>query len=375
MKNVFFSIIGFALLFVTAALMASNPDAVGFLAIAPLINLTGVQELFRPDRVAQVILTTENYGTPILDRFYPEARRQAWPSVLVPRSKITNITRSVPVVRRGAPGISIGHASGSFEYIEPVPIKTFDAIGSVEFNNAQLAGLQSLQSWADERIVRHLQTHRLTTEGLAAQSLSGTVTWPIVDATGSIIDTYTIDFGNPETYTVQADWSSSSTTLGQIYEDLVAMRTQLRRKGYTGNMVDVGVKVFGYILDRVTAVTNDTRIPGRLNEDGSIQVGEFRITRLDAEYYHPGGVGGSPSAGYTKAIGDDDLVMWDSNAPWTLLRVRLDNFKMGEDPGPLGIITELTKDGGAIEMFAESKPLPIPVVESTLQTDVTDDGS
>src|SRR5690606_31371678 len=131
--------------------------------------------------------------------------------------------------------------------------------------NAQLAGLQSLQSWADERIVRHLQTHRLTTEGLAAQSLSGTVTWPIVDATGSIIDTYTIDFGNPETYTVQADWSSSSTTLGQIYEDLVAMRTQLRRKGYTGNMVDVGVKVFGYILDRVTAVTNDTRIPGRLN--------------------------------------------------------------------------------------------------------------
>ena len=45
--------------------------------VFPGINLTGVQELFRPQRIAQVINATEAYGTPVMDLFYPESRRQA----------------------------------------------------------------------------------------------------------------------------------------------------------------------------------------------------------------------------------------------------------------------------------------------------------
>ena len=75
--------------------------------------------------------------------------------------------------------------------------------------------------------------------------------------------------------------------------------------------------------------------------------------------------------GYVEAIGSDEVLMYDQAAPWTLLRVKLDNFKLPAEPGPLGLITALSKDGKTIELFAESKPFPIPVPESTIRTDAT----
>ena len=357
-----------------SALMAAAGvplHSAGALAILPGISLVGVQDLFRPERVAQVILGTENYGTPVLDRFYPEGRRQAWDQVLVPRSKITSITRAVPIVLRGAPGVSIGGESGSFEFIEPQPIKTYDAISAAEYNNAALAGMESLQQWADGRTARHLTAHRFTTEALAAQSLSGQITFPIAASTGQIVDTYTISFGTPGTFQVSADWTNGTTTLAQIYGDLKAMRQQARRQGYNLSRVLVGVNVFAALLDKLVVAVNETRFQGRLQDDGGIRLGEFVLEQFDAEYYHPGGIGGTPAPGYVKVIGDDEVFMYDPNAPFTLLRVRLDNFKMPANPAPLGVIAEIAKDGSVMELFVESKPFPIPVPEATLITDVT----
>lgn len=338
----------------------------------PQVNLTGVNELFRPDRVAQVIVNTEAYGTPVLDRFYPEARRRAHNSVLVPLSMITKITRAVPVVLRGAQGIPINVASGSYNYIEPQPIKTRDSIRGDEVNNAMLAGMQTAQEWANGRIEDHLQSHRLTTEALAAQSLTGTITFPVADAQGAVMDTYTVAFGSNNSYTVSANWTASATKISTIYKDLKKMKQQLQRKGYNGTRVLCGESVMVALIDKVQNIPNDTRTQARFLEDGSIRIGEFVLIPFDAEYYHPGGPGGtSPAPGYTKVIGDNEIMMYDPNAPFSLLRVKLDNLKLPPNPAPLGVITELTKDGSALEMFVESKPFPIPVPAATTRTDVT----
>lgn len=351
-------------------MVEAAPGAV--LAILPAINLTGVAELFRPDRIAQVINATEAYGTPVMDRFYPENRRQYWGDVLVPRNKITDIVRAVPVVLRAAPGISLGGGSGTFEYLVPQPIKTRDAITAAEYNNAALAGMESLQQWANSRTARHLQTHRLTTEALAAQSLTGTITFPIANEAGVVVDTYTVGYGTNGTYTVTVDFTASATKISDIHKNLVAMRRQLTRAGYGASLqVLVGENIYAALLDKVIAVSNDTRIPARLQEDGGIRIGQFVLYPFDAEYYHPGGLGGSPAAGYTKVIGNDELMMYDAGAPWTFLRVKLDNFKLPADPAPLGVIPSVSEDGSSLSLYAESKPFPIPVPEAVIRTDAT----
>ena len=319
-----------------------------------------------------MINTTERYGTPVMDLFYPESRRQAWPMVLVPRQKITSITRAVPIVLRGAPGITLSHASGTFEYIEPHPVSTYDAVSAAEFNNAALAGAMAVQSWADERTRQHLQAHRLTTEALAAQSLTGTITYPIADQTGRVVDTYTVQFGTPGTFTVTKDWTDAGTTIQDIYKDLTAMRLQLERAGWNGTAVLCGVNIMAALLDKIEAIPNDQRTLARQQDDGAVRIAEFTLKSFTGQYYHPGGVGGTnPAPGYVEVIGVDEILMYAPPAPWTFLRVKLDNFRLPENPGPLGVITAVSKDGKTIEVFAESKPFPIPVPESTIRTDAT----
>ena len=338
----------------------------------PSIQLTGVQELFRPEHIAQVITVTDSYGTPVMDRFYPESRRQAWPMVLVPRSKITRITRAIPLVLRGAPGIAVTRESGSFEYIEPQPVSTFDAVTAAEFNNAALIGMPALETWARDRTVDMLQTHRFTTEALAAQSLSGTITYPVADMSGNIVEFYTVTFGAPGTFSVTSDWTAGGTTLRQIYEDLVEMRLQLERKGWNGTEVLVGSNIMAAILDKLEAIPNDQRTNARQEPSGSIRMGEFLLTRFTGQYYHSGGPGGAgPAPGYVDAVGADEVLMYDPSAPWTFLRVKNDNFHLPEDPGPLGVIASITEDGKAINLYGESKPFPIPVPEAMIRTDAT----
>lgn len=342
--------------------------------VFPGINLTGVSELFRPRRIAHRILTTEAYGTPVRDRFYPAARRMAWDATLVPREKVTDITRSVPMVMRGAPGISIRHESSTFEYFEPQPIKTYDAVTAAEYNNAALVSMRAMEQWSDMRIDKHIGSHRQTIEALCAMSLTGTVTYPIADQTGNIIDNYVVVYGTPGSYTVLVDWTDSGTTIGGIYKDLINMKLQLQRAGYNPRDVLVGLNISTAVHDKIEALPNDNRSGARKNDDGTFKVGEFNVVPFTEQYYHPGGPGGSPSAGYTASLGADEVLMYDAMAPWSLLRCKLDNFKMagtGSTEVGLGAVVELSKDGGAIELFFESKPFPIPVPESTIRTDAT----
>ena len=200
--------------------------------VLPAINLGDVQHLFRPERVAQVIVSTESYGTPVLDRFYPEARRSRWDSVLVPVHEIQRITRAVPLVRRGSPGVGVAGDAEKIQWIEPQPIKTFDGFTAAEYNNARLISSDSAQQLANRKTQRHVEIHRNTTEALAAQSLSGTVSFPIAGDTGQVIDMMDVVFGTVPGYVVMKDWTDPTTTLADVHADLREMKREMSRRGF-----------------------------------------------------------------------------------------------------------------------------------------------
>lgn len=338
--------------------------------MTPRLNARLAASLFQPDLVAQTILDTESYGTPVMDLFFPEARRRTWDrGPYVPIDEIENITRAVPLVYRGAPGLSIKPQKRDVQIIEPQPTKTYDTLDAAEFQNWQFWGRASQEQWQQEKVQRHLSTHRNSAESLCAQALSGTISYPIADQTGNVIDDYTVAFGNVQSYTVQNDWTAGATTIAQIHRDLVGMSLVLQRAGYNGDRVIVGANIFDAILGKVETMSNDQRIPARLQDDGAIRIGRFSLMPFDYKYYHPGNAAGTITAGYKDVIGGDTVMMWDSNAPWTFLRLLVDNFK--SQALPLAVIAEVAQDGSAIDVYAESKCLPIPPRLAILQTDAT----
>ena len=65
------------------------------------------------------------------------------------------------------------------------------------------------QQVANEKIARMLDATRKTADGMAAQSITGTISWPLYSDAGGIIDTVDIVFGSVRTEPkVSADWTN-----------------------------------------------------------------------------------------------------------------------------------------------------------------------
>lgn len=342
----------------------------------PRINITEVRQLWSPQRVAQVITNRESYGTPVTDTYYPEARRQAWDDVTVPLSLITERTRAVPLVLRGAPGVTVPGDSGSISLIQPQPIKTVDGFTAADYNNRRLYGRATVEQFADRLTVRHTDIHRKTREALAAQSLTGRIDFPISGANGQVVDVFSLSFGAVHAWAPSVNWTAAGTTIGQIHRDLSDLRTERTRRGYRTDRIKIGRALFAALLDKVGAYANDGRVPARIAEDGSIQIGGFRLTEMAEQYDHPGLAdfgqpGGAVPAGFKDVIGENELIADDTAAGWTMLSVRLDNFKMAPNPGPLGTVVEMSPDGGQLDLYFESKPFPIPPAPAISRGDAT----
>jgi len=329
-------------------------------------NITEVQSLFRPERIAQVIENRESYGTPVTDTFYPERTRDYWDDVTVPVEEITRVTRAVPLVLRGAPGISVPGDGSGISLIRPQPIKTVDGMGAAEYNNRRLlpGGRQSVQNYADRISGRHVDIHRKTREALGAQSLTGRIDYPIADKAGTVVDVFSVKYGDVHAWTPSADWTLDATDISVVHLDLSNLKTARARRGYATTDIYVGRVVFAALIKKVNAISNDTRVPARVREDGGIQIGSFVLMEMAAQYDHPGLAdfgqpGGAVAAGFKDVIGDTELLAVDSGAPWRLLSVRLDQFG-DQATSALSVIAAYADDMSQIDLFIESKPFFIP---------------
>lgn len=341
-------------------------------------NITQARELYRPARVAQRIVNRESYGTPVTDRFYPERTRDNWPDVMVPVEEITQNTLPVPLVLRGAPGLSVAGDSGQISAIFPQPFKTVDGISATAWRNRQLlAGREGLQADADRLMDRHIDIHRKSRESLAAQSLRGRVDYPIAGATGQIVDVFSVKYGDVHVWQPSVDWMAEATTPGVIRKDLSNLRTERARRGYATTGIDIGRDLFASIYDKLSALGNDSRVQANVDEPGTIVLGGFRLMEMAEQVYHPGIAdfgqpGGAVAAGYKDVLGPTELMATDENAPWRLLNVALDNFLLPDNPAPVGFILDMARDGSQIDVFAESKPFFVPPAPAISIGDATD---
>ncbi len=315
-----------------------------------------LKNLFSLAAVAVAIRQLPDLKTPIMDTFYPEETRTKHSFATIGIDEITELVKAVPVVRRGSSSVGIGGAIGSIKFIEPQPIIVNDFVDAKTLNDIKTLNADGQQTYVNSRVEFMRKTIRATSEALCAQSLSGTISFPMKTENG--MDTYTIEFGTVPTYTISAKWDLGTTTLQMIIDDLSAMSEAIEQDGFgSNNEFYAGKKVFAAVSAKISSLPNDQRLDAKVL-GATITLGGFTIYRFVATYYDP------KTKARVKAIADTSIQAKSKDTAFSFKYLAIDDVDAGLQPEPLFVKTIKSDDPSGYKVLGHSKPLPIPVVKA-----------
>lgn len=320
-----------------------------------------LRTLFTYNAVVQTLQSLPPLLTPALDIYYPESRRGTHPLPTIGMDEVTDITKTMPVVRRGAPSTPITGSSEQISYIEPQPIRPSIGVSGNELNNLKVLlalkgqqGANSIETWRAAQIERLRRAVRATTEALSVQSLSGSISYPM-RIEGGAYTTYTVTFGTILSETISTKWDNQAKTLDGVLGDLIALATKVKSKGYgTQIRYEAGVTAYLALAKMVIALQNDNRITASVGE-ASLNIAGFVVNLNNGSYMNP------QTGASVDNLGAKKIRAIDLAAPFTLKYCALDDIESGLVALPFFPKAVLLQDPSQWKLIGESKPLPIPV--------------
>ncbi len=325
--------------------------------------------LFSTAAVAQSFERLPQLPSVVMDMVYPQARRAQHPFALIAKSELVKIAGAVPVVRRGTPAVNIAAGSMDIDFIEPQPIEVKDFISAKELND--LAVLLStdnkpaIQAFIDGKIDNFRRAVMLTTEALAAQSITGQIAYPMQTEGGH--DTYSLDYGATLSFAPAKLWDAADCTIGQILADLIAMTQALALAGY-GAKIEwlLGTKAFLNLANKVLALPGDSKVKAEVTEEG-IQIAGFFLKLSRGIYKDPVNL-----ATVNQAVAPHKLVAIAQDAPHSFRYCAIDDIEAGLQALPFFVTKpEITRDPSGLKLVAKSKPIHMPVVKGLCWAEVT----
>ena len=308
-----------------------------------------------PQVVAEELKKLPDLKTDVMDNVYSTRKLHPFPQIGI--SEISDTIDTVPVVRRGADGVPLDQGDGkTITYLEPHPIRIEDTIGAKEANDIKGLGSDWRQFLAS-KLDRLRRKVRATTEALCAQSLTGKIQHPMLIENGQST-TYEVDFGETLTYTAPTLWTDAGATVAKVVDDLIQITELFQENGYGGSLrFWAGRTAFNALAGLVMNAKAEKKI--QLEYRGNvINIAGFEIELFSKSYKHP--LTGSS----VKIVPDNKIFVWDTSAPFTLYYLAVDHFQAGLQATPLFVHTYQKERGDAYVIFAESKPLPCPVVRA-----------
>ncbi|WP_456436958.1 major capsid protein [Desulfurobacterium sp.] len=308
--------------------------------------------LQNPKIVAEVIKTLPPIQTKVLDDVYTRKVNHPFPQIGI--KEVQDVAGSVPVVRRGAPGVPVSGGDASISYIEPQPIKVTDSVTAVDANNLKSMGSQGYRAFMAQKLDILRRKIKATTEALAAQSLTGKISYPIRLENGKS-DTYEVDFGSPFSYPIATTWDAAD--LKTVFSQCVEIEAILQEEGIAQSVTFwAGKSAFMELVGKVQNLTTNA-VPKPEVKGNKINLWGYEIEMVNQKYRLPDGT-------LKPVVPDNQIVAFDKNAGFTLFYLAIDNFKAGLQAVPMFISSYQTQDGSSFVIQAESKPLPVPIVKA-----------
>lgn len=315
--------------------------------------ITALRRYFTPAEVGRILKTLPPRATPIMDLVYPEKRRKQKAGAYLPLSEIKDLTGAVPVVRKGSRSYSVDGTENTATLIEPEAFNPSTFIKASELNSAISLGLESgLEQFVADRIETLRNACRSGTEILAAQSLSGKISYPMASESG-VYKNYEVDFGTVEALAA-VDFTGKG--YGDIRSYLEEQYVEQQNSGFAGDIrFLVAPDVYAVILN---IVTNLKTFPGQFTNEGLTLDGKYKLMPMGVTYKKPG------SAVASAVIPAKTIQTIDLAADHTLFYCAIDDLDAGLVPMPFFAKTKIEDDPSGIKVIGNSKPLPAPVLSA-----------
>ena len=275
-------------------------------------------------------------------------------SPVYPFSEIKEVTGNVPLVIRGGEPVNVASGETSYHYIEVQPIDIIETLNPVDLLNMKAIGDVAVEKIVREKINKFRKIILATIEALAAQSLSGKISYQIKKQEG--LDDYIVNFGKVENLSL----SKLPETLADVYNLFVEMEGKLQEKGY-GEKVKIyaGRKAYARLLEIAASYQGKTISVEQ--KDGGLYIGNYFVKPLLSSYRDKNG-------NLKRAIQDNYIKMIDTAAPFRLRYLAIDDLRA--DLRALPIFIAQKDSGKTIELEAQSKPLTIPVPDAIIDAKV-----
>lgn len=326
-----------------------------------------LRKYFTPAAVAKTLQGLPPISTPVMDLVYPESARVNHPLPVIGADEISKVVKNAPVVKRGTRAVPVGGASEAITYIEPQPVEVSSFVDGVALNNLKMllatGNEQSIQVYVNNKIDYLRQTCRKTAEAIAAQSLTGTISYPMKTEAG--FDTYTVAFGSTLEFVPAKLWSANDATIEEILMDLIKIGKLIKEQGFgTKIRYLAGSTAYIKLAAKVIALADSGTVSAKVT-DQAIQIAGFTIELFNGTYVDPsdGSVEDVVPATKICAVAVD--------APFTFYYCALDDIDAGLLPMPFYASPEKKKNPSGIEVVGKSKPLPVPVTKAICWATVT----
>ncbi len=324
--------------------------------------IVNLRTFFTPQAIAQRLQALPPIKSPTMDLIYPG--RSQHPLAVLGVDEISEVALTVPVVRRGSPSTPVVTDAREISYIEPLPLRPSTTLTAVDLNNFKLLDNSGRDVWVSAKmdILRRI-VHR-STEALCAQSLTGTITYP-VKLQGGGYDSYQVVFGTPQSYVPATAWDNAQAKITDIFKTFTEMQVLLQEAGYGGQVeIWAGKTAFYGLMALAEKVTSTARIRVEISAEG-VFVGNY-LVKLRAETYK------NPETGlFVQIVPDDKIVMVAQDANHRLFYCAVDDLDANLVPMPFFVKPIEQKDPSGIKLVAESKPLPVPVPKAICWAQVT----
>lgn len=293
--------------------------------------------------------------TPVMDTIYTARRNHPLP--VVATSEIQQAVQNVAVVKRGGNPTPIYDGGKSITYIEPQPLKPSEVLNGVDINNLKMLQPDSVEQYVNNKIDRIRRSVRMSSEAIAAQSLSGTISYPM-DMGGGAYGLYEVDFGDTLTYTLSPSklWDASDINIKTVLQHLTEMSEKVKSESQYGSTIVfwAGKKAFYALSQLVMAISNDSRGVATVSAT-TINFFGFIIELQTGSY-----VSDIAAGTKTKIVADNKIVAIATDAPFELIYAAVDDIEAGLIGTPLALKQFVDGRSSSIEIIGESKPLPVP---------------
>ena len=322
-----------------------------------------INSFFSRDSLIRTLTDMPELASPVLDSVYRTEKRRNHPLPTVAVSDLQQPITNIAVSRRGSAPTPLYGDSGQITHIEPQPFRPSERLNGVEVNNFKLLDRTGVQLLINNKIDRLRRVVRASTEALAAQSLTGKISYPMMMDGGYGV--YEVDFGSTLSYSPSVLWDDSQVAIDDILETLIEMEADIQETSRYGDGVRfwAGKKAF-MALSRLVQAFEGRSVIASMDEK-SILMGGYKIELMNSAYIDP--ATGSP----IKVVDDTKLLAVAMDAPFELIYAVLDDLDSNLVSMPFFVKPVEDKRTSSIELVAESKPLPVPYTRAVNWATVT----